>query len=1015
MNLHAKKFCSLVFVILYLYIRNTESISVMSVDMGSEWLKIAIVKPGVPMEIALNKQSKRKTPFALSMKGNEREFGDPAYGVAIKQPNKAYLYLNHLLGKKFNSEAVKVYQKRFPHYELVEDPDRGTVLFKGEDDQVHSVEELVGMMLNHTRQTAAAFANHPMKDIVLTVPVFYNQAERKALLDAANMTGMNVLQLMNDNTAVALNYGIFRASTFNSTPKHIMFYDMGASHTTATIVTYSTTKVKDRGYLETVPQVVVKGVGFDTTLGGLEMDMIMRDYLVKHFKQTHKTKKDISESPKAMAKLLKEARRVRQVLSANTDHMAQIENVFEEQNFKLKITRAEFEEMCKDLFARVTKPMKMALDASSIPKNEIESVILMGGGSRIPKVQELLLEFSGKKELGKNINTDEAAALGAVYKGADLTAGFKVKRFLVKDLNLFPVDVQFERHSDNGEMRHLNRNLYHRLNPLPQKKIMTFNKKPTDFHFNVSYGDLSFLSKELKDTLILDQLYHVKLSGVDAAHTKNEKATPKGVKAFFNMDESGILHVEKVEAHFEKTPEMVEEEEQSTFAKLGSKLSSFFGSSKKEEEVVSENNEETKPEGGEEKKKDEEKPTKDDAKEESKEKPKDEATEDTTKKEEKPKEETKEKSEEKKEKTAKAEDGKNTTNANSTDNKASNTTEKAKPAKPAIVKESIVFAHASLGVPTLTKEKFDASVKKLHDLEARDQAKLATEQAYNNLESYIFEFKELLTREDVEKLSTSDERESLREKFDEASDWLDENGFEADEKTLKSKQKALVEVASDLQLRLSESEGRPKAIASMLESLNISTVFMESIKKMSDAKEIYTDKDLKDMEKIYSESKEWLMTNWKKQNETDPTIKPVMLIKDIIYQQGKLDRELMYIINKAKYYVPKPKPKPNATESNTTKANKTENTKKNANDTVVDENKKEDNKSEGVKSSDDEKKENTSDEKNKKQDKEEDEPVILELDSSDKKEEEKPKTENKEPETKPDNKKSEGHTPEDEL
>merc|ERR1712183_502733 len=154
------------------------------------------------------------------------------------------------------------------------------------------------------RQISTEFANHPMKDIVLTVPVYYNQAERRALLSAANLTGMNVLQLMNDNTAVALNYGIFRANTFNATVKNVLFYDMGASHTTATIVSYSTTKVKDRGYVETVPQLIVKGVGFDTNLGGLEMDLALRLHFIKHFKENIKTKKEITDNPRAMAKLL---------------------------------------------------------------------------------------------------------------------------------------------------------------------------------------------------------------------------------------------------------------------------------------------------------------------------------------------------------------------------------------------------------------------------------------------------------------------------------------------------------------------------------------------------------------------------------------------------------------------------------------------------------------------------------------------------------------------------------------
>jgi len=913
-----------------LVLHTTNAIAVMSVDIGSEWLKIAIVKPGVPMEIALNKESRRKTPFVVSINGNERLFSDPANVVAVKQPAKAYLYLTHLLGKKFDSPAVELYRKRFPHYKLSKDEERGTVLFDGEGEKF-SVEQLIAMTLNASRQIAQNYAEHPMKDVVLTVPVYFNQAERRALLDVANMTGINVLQLMNDNTAVALNYGIFRAATFNSTVKHIMFYDMGASHTTATIVGYSTTKVKDRGYVETVPQLVVKGIGFDTNLGGLEMDFRLRNHLVKAFKANVKTTGDIAQNPRAMAKLLKEARRVRQVLSANTDHMAQIEGLFEEKDFRVKVTRSELEEMCKDLFDRVEKPIKMALDAAAMTMDDIDTLMLMGGGTRIPKVQEILKKSSGKEELGKNVNTDEAAALGAVYKAADLTAGFKVKRFLVKDLNLFPVDVSFERVAlDTNEVRAISRNLYHRLNPLPQKKVMTFNKKPSDFHFNVSYGDLTFLSDELSKQLTLERISEVTLSGVGDAHEKNAKAKPKGVKAYFNMDESAILHLERVEAHFEKAPELVKEEEeanQSTFQKLGSTLSSFFGSSKKEEEETVEKNEEKKEEKPddkteekledkqEEKKetKEEESPKKEEGKEDKKEETKDD------KKEEKTKEETKE------EPKAAETNQTNTTASNTTASvnaTATNTTEKA---KPVISKESVSFVIAPHDIKSIAKESLEVATKRLHEMEAADQMKLAVERAMNNLESYIFEFRDKLDEEEAIKMTTEEEREKIRGKLQATGDWLDEDGWEADEETLKSKFKDLKDVTKEMTLKLNEAVERPKALEALLSSLNITEVFFDSMAKMPYADEIYTEKDIKDLKTVHQEVKDWLMATWKKQNETSTTDKPVLLTKDLIYNSGKLDREIMYLINKAKYYVPKPKPKAtNTSASNTTKANKTD-------------------------------------------------------------------------------------------
>ncbi|KAJ4946890.1 hypothetical protein JOQ06_008933 [Pogonophryne albipinna] len=238
------------------------TVAVMSVDLGSEWMKVAIVKPGVPMEIVLNKESRRKTPIAVCLKENERLLGDSALGVSVKTPKTVYRHLQSLLGKKHNNLQVALYQKRFPEHQLLEHPVRGTVYFKNSEETQFTPEELLGMMLNYSRGLAQDFAEQPVKDAVITVPAFFNQAERRAVLQAAQMAGLKVLQLINDNTAVALNYGVFRRKDIDNTVKNIMFYDMGSGSTTATIVTYQTVKTKEAG---TQPQLQIRGVGSVTT------------------------------------------------------------------------------------------------------------------------------------------------------------------------------------------------------------------------------------------------------------------------------------------------------------------------------------------------------------------------------------------------------------------------------------------------------------------------------------------------------------------------------------------------------------------------------------------------------------------------------------------------------------------------------------------------------------------------------------------------------------------------------
>lgn len=220
----------------------------------------------------------------------------------------------------------------------------------------------------------------PITECVLTVPGFFGQAERTALLTAANLANLKVLQLINDYTAVALNFGIFQRKDITENARYFIFYDMGAYHTTASVVSYQ--MVKDKATRETNPVIQVLGVGYDRTLGGLEMQLRLRDYLGKEFNKMKKTKTDVFTNPRALAKLFKEAGRVKNVLSANSDHFAQIEGLLDEQDFRLQVTREKFEELCKDLFDRAVAPLEQALKSSNLNLSVINQVVLFGGSSR---------------------------------------------------------------------------------------------------------------------------------------------------------------------------------------------------------------------------------------------------------------------------------------------------------------------------------------------------------------------------------------------------------------------------------------------------------------------------------------------------------------------------------------------------------------------------------------------------------------------------------------------------------
>lgn len=851
------------------------SAAVMSVDVGTEWFKVAVVSPGVPMEIALNPSSKRKTNVVVSIEGNERKFGDDAMVVCVKKPKYCYAYLLDLLGKKVDHPTVAAYKARFPQYDIEADPIRGTVIFRHDSETTYSVEELLGMILSHAKSQAETFTEQPIKDAVITVPVFFNQVERLALVAAAQLGGLNVLQLMNNPMAVALNYGMFRRKEINGTVKHIMLYDMGAGATTATVIGFQIVKTKDRGFAETHPQAQVMGVGYDRTLGGAELRFRVREFLADKFNALGKTKTDVRTVPRAMGKLLKEAERVKLILSANTDCFAQIENVMEDIDFKEAFSREDLLGLAPDLMARVTKPVEQALSTAGMAMENIDQVILVGGGTRVPKVQELLTEFVGS-ELGKSLNTDESAAMGAVYKAADLSTGFKVKKFLTKDAVVFPIDVDFSRALEGEEgVKKVRRTLFGRMNPYPQKKIMTFNKHQSDFTFYVNYADMDYLAKAEVERVGSMNLTSVLVKGVKEALDKNlvgENIETKGVKAHFQLDDSGILSVSSVESTFEKTisPEEQEAEEAKEdgekkdesidWSKLGDTISNYFKSEGKEGE------EDT----------DKEKAAKDFIK-------------DTIEKDEKEKK-AKEKKDEKKEKKEKKKDDK-----------------PKEPKKPKIetTKTDLDTEDSRMDLPLLDGDTFEASKAKLAALDKADKERVEKETALNELQSFNFDLGDKIYQEDHESASTEAERETIQAEVSKVSDWLDEEaGVETPLEEFTSRLKVLRDMAAPIFARVREHRERPEWLDNLKQSLNHSTTFLtqsrEKTEKVVEEEKLFKEKELEQLEKKIAEVEKWRDEKLAAQADTPLSEMPKLTVSMINSKIGDLESEVQYLIRKAK-------------------------------------------------------------------------------------------------------------------
>ncbi|XP_054032035.1 hypoxia up-regulated protein 1 isoform X2 [Dryobates pubescens] len=932
---------ALAWLLFSLRLPGAEPVAVMSVDVGSESMKIAIVKPGVPMEIVLNKESRRKTPVAVSLKENERLFGDSALGMSIRTPKVAFRYFQDLLGKRMDNPHVALYQSRFPEHELVKDEKRQTVIFKLSQTMQYSPEEMLGMVLNYSRGLAEEFAEQPIKDAVITVPAYFNQAERRAVLQAARMADLKVLQLINANTAAALNYGVFRRKDINATAQNIMFYDMGAGSTVCTIVTYQTVKTKELG---TQPQLQIQGIGFDRTLGGLEMELRLRDHLAKLFNEQHPAK-DVRKNPRAMAKLLKEANRLKTVLSANADHMAQIEGLLDDIDFKAKVSRQEFEDLCSDLFQRVPGPVQQALSSAEMNLDGIDQVILVGGATRVPKVQEVLLKAVGKEELGKNINADEAAAMGAVYQAAALSKAFKVKPFVVRDAAVYPIQVEFTREVEEDDksksLKHNKRILFQHMAAYPQRKVITFNRYTDDFEFYVTYGDLSFLSQDDMRVFGSLNLTTVRLKGVGDSFRKHSDYESKGIKAHFNMDESGVLSLDRVESVFETSVEDKLEEE-STLTKLGNTISSLFGgggptpesgenltdSVQEEEESLAEAGKEEQGE-----KQDQKSSVEDAGEEQGEEKQQTPGEGDTAP----PKAESQNKegsekvvSQDPKENggTAKEEQP----SKGSGDSTATKTEEEKKikaPKKQKLVHEITMEVDVN-DVPDLLEDDLKSSMKKLQDLTVRDLEKQEREKSANSLESFIFETQDKLYQEEYQFVSTEEQRDEISKKLSEASNWMEEEGYAATTKELKDKLSELKKLCRNLFFRVEERRKWPERLAALESLLNHSTIFLKGARMIPESDQIFTEVELSTLEKAINETMMWKNETLAEQNKLSPAEKPVLLSKDVELKIAALDREVQYLLNKAKFAKPKPRKEKNTTKpdsgKNATAASEAEST-----------------------------------------------------------------------------------------
>lgn len=407
--------------------------------------------------------SNRQTPSLVSFGQKSRALGEAAATMQTSNFKNTIGSLKRLVGRTLQDKDVQQYEKPFINAELVDvKGEVGVkVRFAGEE-QEFSATQLMGMYLRKLRDTASKeLGGSGVSDVVISVPSWFTDGQRRAMLDAADIAGLNPLRLMNDTTAAALGYGITKTDLPEAEdPRHVVFCDFGHSSYQVAVVAFS------KG------QLTILATAADRNFGGRDFDRALLNHFAEEFKGKYKV--DVLSSPKAMFRLAAGCERLKKVLSANAVAPLNVESLMEDIDAASQLKREEFEALIAPLLERVAVPLKEALEQSGLTKEQIHSVEMVGGSSRVPALKERVSAFFDKP-LSFTSNQDEAVARGCTLACAILSPVFRVREFHVHDSNMYPIKVTWDKVPDVDEETELV--VFNPNNPIPSTKILTFYRK----------------------------------------------------------------------------------------------------------------------------------------------------------------------------------------------------------------------------------------------------------------------------------------------------------------------------------------------------------------------------------------------------------------------------------------------------------------------------------------------------------------------------------------------------------
>mmetsp|Transcript_3841 Transcript_3841/g.15622 ORF Transcript_3841/g.15622 Transcript_3841/m.15622 type:complete len:764 (-) Transcript_3841:53-2344(-) len=494
--------------------------SVVGLDFGSVNSVVALARrKGI--DVVLNTESKRETPAMVNFGDKQRFIGCAAADKINMKPKNTIVQLKRLIGLRFSDPEVQALVPAFlfpisggPNDEILI-----TVDYLGEK-KTFTPERLVAMILSDLKGIAEADHGAKVTDSVISVPVFFTDAQRRAMLDAASIAGLNVMRLMHETTATALAYGIFKTAEFGDDPHNVVFVDVGASSMQVCVVRFTKAQLK------------VLATGFDRNLGGSSFDQAMMDHFCEEFKATKKI--DIKSNARASLRLRTAVEKMKKILSANPEAPLSIECIMDDVDVNSKMTREKMEELSSALLDRMMEPVKKAMSEAGMIPADVKAVELVGNASRMPFISSQLEAFFGMP-CSRTLNASECVARGCALQGAMLSPQFRVRDFEVVDS--FPFPVSFSWQADGGEVKDME--LFERNNAVPSSKMMTFFRNET-FTLQAKYTTPTLLPPNA-----MTQIGSFDVGPIPSTNSDDGKTKLK-VKVRLNLN--GLVSVESAQA-----------------------------------------------------------------------------------------------------------------------------------------------------------------------------------------------------------------------------------------------------------------------------------------------------------------------------------------------------------------------------------------------------------------------------------------------------------------------------------